>query len=270
MLPNVSAIMLVDGRHEMVFRAVKAFLAQDYPSEQCRLIVWDTGDPHYAPPFVYDHLRVIIWHRRRGRSIGELRNEAIAEANSDVIVTFDSDDWSHRSRISEQVTLLEQSGADAVGYSNLLFWDVRACGQSWLYTRSSAFNVPGSTCAFWRRVWQEKPFPNLPQPGNPQSACEDTVWQSGLKIAAVSSLRTLCAHVPQIDITRGGLFGGPADTHRRYASGPVEIEEGDPCEPRMVASIHGANTSDYSLIGRKAEYRRAPEWDSYCLERMAL
>lgn len=37
-------------------------------------------------------------------------------------------------------------------------------------------------------------------------------------------------------------------------------------EPRMVATVHGANTmaAAYGRIPRTREYRRTPEWDGYC------
>lgn len=226
--PLASGIMLVNGREKMARRAAASFQAQSYGNKL--LFVLDTGEtPAYLPGILKAYMPA--W---KDRSIGSLRNEAIALAGAvGIICHWDSDDWSHPDRIAEQVALLQASGADAVGYSDLLFWDTRHQGEAWLYTRPSRFSVPGTSLCYWRRTWQEKYFPDLPIPGKPQSISEDTPWQSGLRIAAASSIT-------------------PA------------------AEPRMIAQLHGSNTQAYIGMGVTPEWKRVPEWDKFCKEKMAL
>lgn len=220
--PLVTAVMLVDGRHGMAARAVQSFMRQTYPRDRRYLLMWDSGDPHYAPPFVYDFHGIEIWHRKRGGAIGFMRNAAIAESKGEIIIQWDSDDVSSDDRITEQVELLESSGADAVGYSEMFFADTRdgKCN-AWCYRHPHPHYLIGTSLAFHRRVWEAKPFPDLPKPGDPQSACEDTVWQYGLKCVAVSAAT-------------------------------------DP--PKMIATVHGANTR-LVIDPHCCEWTRRTDWD---------
>ncbi len=89
--------------------------------------------------------------------------------------------------------------------------------------------------AVGRKTWERKPFPNLPL--RPMGTGEDYEWSKGLRVAVAPS-----------------------------------IIDG---EPRMIARIHPGNTSQaYDLealvkLGTTT-WKRVPEWDDYCRERMAL
>lgn len=243
--PTVCCIMLTRDRPAMAKRAVESFRRQTYANK--RLVVYDTGTPTEGPYGFRDV--VMISDLPKDRTIGELRNFAIGCCVADIICTWDSDDWSHPNRIAEQVALLQASGADAVGYADLLFWKEpwvekgafnptgHRCrmGEAWLYSRPTRLNVPGTTLCYWRKSWERKPFPHLPEVGNPTSQGEDIVWQAGLKVEAVSSF---CE------------TNGVAPPHG----------------PRMIASVHSGNTmaAGYSHMGHVEEFRRVPLWDSYC------
>lgn len=188
--PTVACILLTRDRPEMTARAVASFRAQTY-GNACMLIFNTGGDLIGLDSLGRPSARKVAhWHRPEyvGKSIGELRNLAIhAEADwwgfeSDIIATFDSDDVSHASRISEQVALLQSSGADCVGYNEAVFWDERQ-SQAWLWTAqpNSRMQPLGASQAFPRRVWQQKPFAHT-------SRGEDLQFVSGLKVAAVSSV----------------------------------------------------------------------------------
>jgi glycosyltransferase involved in cell wall biosynthesis len=254
--PTVCAILLTRDRPEMTARAVRSFRAQAYAKK--RLLVLDTGSESTGYLGDYDG----VTHHwadlsLQGWTIGQLRNEANKRAgDADILCHWDSDDLSHPNRIAEQVALLQASGADAVGYSDLLFWKMSASvdpsipgnhrfGSAWLYTRPSKTCVPGTSLCYWRKTWERKPFPHLPERGNPQSIGEDVVWQAGLKVEAVSSILSF-----------------PKDENVIASSR----------EPRMIASVHGDNTMafGYSHIGSLEEYRRVPMWDRYCQHAMEL
>jgi glycosyltransferase involved in cell wall biosynthesis len=204
--------MLVCGRPEMTARAVRSFEAQSY--EQKELIHFENSGE---------------------RSIGLLRNQANALATGDIICHFDSDDISHPNRIAEQVALLQLSGADAVGYGDMLFWreiDRRSRLEAWLFTGPFPRYVLGTSLCYWRKAWERRPLPN-------ENQGVEEKWCAELKVAAES-----CFCFP-----RG--------------------------EVRMIASIHSGNISTgYDLEKHVAmgsqQWKRASEWDDYCRERMAL
>jgi hypothetical protein len=221
--PTVYAMMLCHGRPEMARRALECFAAQTY---ECKVLsVWE------APG-----------------SIGKLRNQANARAEADIIIHWDDDDWSHPNRIAEQVALLQSSGAECVGYNEMLFWRCprgdelgaspkgcdtashapRDSGEAWLYTGPSAQYCLGTSMCYWRETWEQNPFEDT------NAGCDDLYWHGrGLRMVAESSVLMADA------------------------------------QPRMIAAIHGGNTCA-AIDPTSTDWRRMPEWDAYCSERMAL
>ena len=234
----------------MAARAVRAFREQTYQNK--RLYVLDTGNEN-AGYFLDDD---DVSHRwadisLQTWSIGRLRNEACHNnADADIFIHWDDDDWSHPSRIAEQVAHLQLSGADVVGYDELLFWDGRIVGriaseavritengieadvnvtngEAWIYRNKLA--KAGTSFCYKRSFWESRFCHDLPRPE--RGACgEDWAFAAGAGIARVSGV-------------------------------------GD--EPRIIASIHGGNTSAYEIV-EGANWHRAPEFDDYCRERMKL
>jgi hypothetical protein len=243
--PTVCATLLTRDRPELARKAVECFRAQTY--EKKRLLVWNTGphgplleDPEALDTSSQLHEPWIIGPVE-GLTIGELRNDAaecaIDSINPEIFVHWDDDDHNHPNRITEQVALLQASGADVVGYSDMLFW--RYCrgfaydpgfafrmGEAWLYA-STKGGVPtlGTSLCYKRSVWEKHHFANETQ------GVEDH-WMREKHIAAVS-----CLSSPD------GSF-----------------------EPRMIARIHGGNTSngykleEYIAAGSR-EWTRVPAWD---------
>jgi hypothetical protein len=167
-------------------------------------------------------------------SIGWLRNEANTSFPSvDIIAHFDDDDWSHPNRLTEQVALLQASGADAVGYNEMLFWRNQLWdggpGDAWLYSNPRPNYALGTSLCYWRKAWERSPFTDGPKP---EGTSEYHHWfkQGGVTVASKSS------------------FGG---------------SEG---EPRMVARIHGKNFGAYDIekqiAGGSREWKRVPSWDA--------
>src|SRR5205814_122178 len=135
--------------------------------------IYDTGEvdcSHRFESLGRPTARMIAqWYRpeHRGKSIGAIRNLAIKAACEywytlpDIIVTFDSDDWSHPQRIAEQVALLQASGADCVGYREAVFYDTRPgqfCG-AWIYRSLDTSYAIGASLAFHKSTWERVPFP---------------------------------------------------------------------------------------------------------------
>ena len=218
--PTVYAVMLCHGRPEMARRALECFAAQTY--ERKVLSVWE------APG-----------------SIGKLRNQANSQTVADIIVHWDDDDWSHPNRIAEQVALLQSSGAECVGYNEMLFWNVsrkpkhqpfefEPPGEAWLYTGPSDQYCLGTSMCYWRETWERNPFRDT------NAGCDDLYWHGrGLRMVGVP------------------------------AFGFNTAIQGEPKVPRMIAAIHDGNTCA-AIDPTSADWRRVPEWDAYCRARMAL
>lgn len=255
MKPTVCAVMLVNGRPEMVARAIRCFLAQTY--ERKRLLIWDsTPDliccdqtehdgvfhiPAAGLEFPYDPgCRVL--------TIGELRNAANDFwTEYPIIAHWDSDDWSHPRRLEEQVELLERSGKECVGYNEMLFWQTPVIlhetggrrsgdfemavkrGEAWLYRLPLPGYALGTSLLYWRKAWERNPFED-------KSNGEDTAFLKKVSCASSSA----CAQASiEIDF-------GP--TRRTL-------------EPRMIATVHGGNTATV-IDPAHSEWKRVSEWDA--------
>lgn len=242
--PRVICVLLTRDRPELAKRAVDCFKAQTY--ENKRLFVFNTGRDDWLrqEELVYSE----HYPHFANETIGELRNFANSYSNpnclkGDIIAHWDDDDYSPPHRLTEQVALLQASGADAVGYNEMLFWRTPPVtgndwtknppvdyGEAWLYTNHRPGYVLGTSLMYWRSVWEAKPFPDLPKA--PGGTGEDTEWICGLKVIAQDFA-----------------------TRRDYAD----------TSPRMVARIHGQNYGTYNLEEQIAqgsqEWRRVPQWD---------
>jgi hypothetical protein len=250
--PLVCAIMLTRDRPEMAARAVRSFREQTYRNRV--LAVLDTGnDPCGTDEWLLEDM--MTWSLQpshnedirglaRRKSIGALRNEVCDWAAHgptpipEIFITWDDDDWSHAARIAEQVALLQSSGAACVGYSQALFWDTVTppAGQAWIYSG----NPIGASFCYWRETWEALPFEDV-------SRGEDDRFWRALRVA-----------------------GKKVETF----SGLVAPSLADNDYPRMIHHIHGGNTwvPDYAKAAAHGSnnWRRAPEFDEYCRERMAL
>lgn len=241
--PTVCAIMLTRDRPEMARLAVDCFRAQTYPHGRRRLLIWDSS-PDFEAYTTYGEANDItpVPADETDKTIGALRNRSVDFWNDyDIVVHWDDDDWSHPNRIAEQVALLQSTGADCVGYNEMLFWDSRPgqfCG-AWLYSNPAPRYALGTSLCYWRRTWERNPFPATSQG-------EDFRWLAKLaKVQAISSLIKPCCGYPMHE---------------------------PPTMPRMIASIHGGNTSNaYNPAKMQAsEWKRVPEWDKPLLKRMKL
>jgi hypothetical protein len=262
--PVVACVMLVDGRRDMVKRAIASFRSQTYQRKRLLIVASDlsnNGIPicwlslragyvevvgvvgsdgiHRSERFDPQPPDFQINFAYRG-TVGELRNFGglgCRSMGADVVAHWDSDDWSHPKRLEEQVAhLLASWPRQCVGYNKMLFWDTtrytcRDAGQeeAWLYANDNPAQPLGTSLMYWREAWERNPFQSL----KPSTGGEDVRFLDKLKpfATSVSSLRP----------------------------------DG---EPRMIAAIHGANTS--SRIIECKEWIRVREYDEICRKTMAL
>jgi hypothetical protein len=232
---KVGCVMLMSpGRDAFQHQAVKCFDSQTY-----------TGG-----------LRLLTLPADPARTIGAMRNYANSLlTDCDIVCHWDDDDWSHPNRIAEQVVSLQATGADCVGYNEMLFWRQREQprnadkiynhtlepGEAWLYSNPNPRYALGTSLCYWRWAWEAQPFPDL-QHG------EDTEWIRGLNCYAVSAML------------------GPETYGKDFA------------HPRMIARIHSGNSSSAydpiemarhnALPRSERQWSRVPEWDKVCREVM--
>jgi hypothetical protein len=227
---TIVAVMLADGRAEMVRRAIESFHKQmPVPDTKTVLLVLDSGKKplrSLCEPYVV-HIRHC---KAGGETIGSLRNVAneiaVKTWSPSFIAHWDSDDWSHPRRLVEQTHNLRlKSYLAGVGYRNLPFWNGK---EAWLYDSGNHGLCVGTSMFYRAEVWAANTFPST-------NSGEDTRWQ-------------LDKHCKSYD----SILHGGAATH-----------------PRMVAQLHKGNTSSRVIEGAR-EWRRAPEHDQYCREVMEL
>ena len=199
-LPTVAAILLTRDRPAMSRRAVECFRAQTYPAAKRLLVIFDSGDdPQWTAPLLAtsegctpmrDNEAHLWAQKQQGQPIGTLRNLANEWAASgvvgtfgrpDILMHFDSDDFSHPRRMEEQVAALP--GVEATGYNEMLFWDSTSADShgAWIYRGAPSYLI-GTSLAYWRATWERKRF-------QPLMTGEDSEFQKGLRVRAVSAGR---------------------------------------------------------------------------------
>ena len=252
--PLVVCVCLTADRQAMTERAVSSFASQTYKNKF--LVIFDTGvTPFKLPtsdrePSIYGKVALVKADHDPKDRIGKLRNMVNGAIRCELIAHWDSDDWSHSSRLTEQVKALTPE-LDAVGYNEVLFWreprivfeatGIESAGiaigkpaEAWLYSNSDPRYAIGSSLLYRRATWEQHPFKDdFPAPNG---TGEDHNWIQGIAIKAVSSFR-------------------------------------DKQGPKMICSIHAGNTSTgYEAIDQPGQtsWKRSPEYDDLCRRTMTL
>jgi glycosyltransferase involved in cell wall biosynthesis len=122
----VSCLCVTRGRPALLRRAVACFQAQTHPHREL-LIVWESDDR-----LTRDYLSTLDDPRRRTlqapalpkRSLGALRNLAVAEARGTLVAQWDDDDWYAPGRLEEQLRALQESGRPACVLARWTIYDV--------------------------------------------------------------------------------------------------------------------------------------------------
>ncbi len=234
--PIVTAVMLVNGREAMVRRALKSFRSQTYKNK--RLMIYDTGWESPEIRLRYDKYEGYDCNRGSKDSIGTLRNKANALVTSDVLIHWDSDDWSHPERMAEQVAFLQSSGAECVGYHDMICLDTTP-GQfagAWQYSSAVRPYCMGTSMCYWRAAWNSVPFAGT------NDGCDDLWWRDRVVMESVTS--------------QGG------GEHMEGNTDVVSVA------PRMIVSIHGGNRCARIAEGFP-EWTRLPHMDKWTREAMA-
>jgi O-antigen biosynthesis protein len=205
----VSAIMPTRSRPALSRVALNCFLRQTYEPKEL-VIIDDNDDPSFRTSPAIEGVRYL---RTAKMDLGLKRNALCDAALGEIVIHFDSDDWSAPERMSDQVDRLLKSGRPLTGYNTLLFWDeVNGAGYSWKVSHPPRVRtmdgvletVCGASMCYHRSFWRTHPFPDV------------EVGEDG--------------HLEAAAQRRGG----------------VSSEES---RGLLVARVHGKNTSSASRIG---------------------
>lgn len=162
---KVTAIMPTRGRCEWALQALRSFLAQTHDDKEI-VIVDDADERSFASrpvdPEGLDRIRYQILDRRL--SIPEKRNHCCELASGDVIMHWDSDDWSAKSRMADQLARLEKSELAVGGYYAMLFWDHQN-RLGYRYKGSVNYAI-GTSLAYRREWWSDHKFRFPPDVGH--------------------------------------------------------------------------------------------------------
>jgi O-antigen biosynthesis protein len=157
--PLVSCIMPTWNRRPYVARAVKYFLAQNYPERE--LIIIDDGDDAVID-IVPEDSRVRYLRQTTRSSLGAKRNAACQAARGEIIVHWDDDDWNAAWRISYQAEALLERNVAMCGLSTLYFLDPSSgCAWEYSYTQLGVPWLCGNSLCYRKSFWQDHPFPSV-------------------------------------------------------------------------------------------------------------
>ena len=266
MSPTVCCVMLVNGRAEMVNRAIASYKAQTYVAKS--LLILDSGKKPVKRTPRCEYNATTAWMPdMNGATIGALRNAAnwcaVDHFNANLIAHFDSDDWSHSRRLEEQVALLQASGKQCVGYRELLFWDTRhvaqcthagvvsrdECpycenlGEAWIYRNHEPRWCAGASMLYTREVWEACPFDDAPH--------EDQRWWLTPEVS------NNCVGISSIDPTKVEEF---------QCGGAIMRDAWGGTEPRMICQMHSGGTEQIprEVMLRGDVWARASQFDVFC------
>jgi hypothetical protein len=154
----VSAILPTRGRREWAQQALECFMAQTYPDKE--LVILDDSEDMSFPNGVHHDW---VFHYRGVRpqstvdNIPKKRNWCCTVAQGEIIIHFDSDDYSVPTRMAEQVEFLQKSGKAVAGYSDLLIYDTVA-EQAYSYKAPKPQFVVGTSLIYRRDWWETRQY----------------------------------------------------------------------------------------------------------------
>jgi O-antigen biosynthesis protein len=146
----VTAIMPTWNRAGLIGVAINCFLRQTY--QDAELLIVDDGDDSTAS-LIPQHER-IRYVKLEGPKLntGAKRNKCCELANGDVIIHWDSDDWSAATRIERQVEMLLKSGKQMAGYHSLHYYEVKT-GRAYRYSNAHPPYASGTSQCYFRAWW---------------------------------------------------------------------------------------------------------------------
>ncbi len=157
--PLVSCIMPTFNRREFVPRALDYFLRQDYPNTE--LIILDDGEDCVVD-LIPNDFRVHYYRESNRKNVGAKRNWLCEQAQGEIIIHWDDDDWFASNRINLQVEAICREAADICGLNRVYFLssDTRSAWE-YVYSVNSARWVCGSSLCYTKEFWQRNRFAEI-------------------------------------------------------------------------------------------------------------
>lgn len=153
---KVSVLLCTHNSRALLPIAIESYLSQDYENKE--LMVIDDGDDLIAD--MVKGIPGVHYHLVPAQNLAEKRNVAIRLAKGDIIVHFDSDDWSGPQRIVHQVKAL--GNHKVVGYNKAWWYDTRRKVATY-----ASCGLWGATLCYDRQWALEHPWDET------QTSCED-------------------------------------------------------------------------------------------------
>lgn len=141
----VSAVLPTRGRQELAAQAVECFKSQTYLMKE--LVVLDDEDDPSFPDGIQD-VRIHYFRQSESLNIPQKRNKVNALTRGEVLMHFDSDDWSAPERMADQMRLFEECGKAVLGFHSVLF---HASAAAYRYVGATVYPLGTSLC--YRKCW---------------------------------------------------------------------------------------------------------------------
>jgi len=152
--PLVCCICPTFNRREFIPRAIRCFLAQDYPNRQ--LIILDDGTDLIQDLVPADPSIVYLTNPTK-ECYGVKLNRLCESASSEYVMHWDDDDWHSPSRISRQMCpLIEDPNLKVSGTSQIYYYRHDRSRQAWLYKGNKAKWLGG--IGYPLSAWRERKF----------------------------------------------------------------------------------------------------------------
>ena len=142
------------GRTELTAQALQCFLMQTWLNKEL-IVIDDSEQPAF--PVAPSAPGIFYWALPGHKTVAAKRNLAVGRAHGEVIVHWDSDDYSAPGRITDQVERLATWGAEATGYHSMVFMDQER-RRAWKY-HGALDTALGSSLCYRKDFWQKHPFP---------------------------------------------------------------------------------------------------------------
>lgn len=169
--PLVSLVCPTYNRIRYMPTAIRCFTQQLYAPVEL-IIVDDSTEGQLALP-ADGRIKHIRLDKRT--PTGTKRNIGAEAAEGQIIANLDDDDWSHPSRIEDEVRRLLKTGKMVTGYNASVLYD-ESTKQLHKIRGGPPYYASGSSQVYWRDWWVKNPYPDC-------SFGEDSVFSRTARLA---------------------------------------------------------------------------------------
>ena len=224
-MPLVTCIMPTFNRRVFLPRALRCFLAQDYPSLE--LVIVDDGTDPISDLLPHDS-RIRYFRLEEKQHIGSKRNFACEQARGEYIVHWDDDDWHAPDRVSRQISALREKGAHICGTSTMLYYR-ESTNQAFRYQYPGPLPMWMGTLAYPVEIWRNLRF-------EPIQIAEDVKFLARVPPRLRVDLRDVRLSISAIHdanaspkVTQGSCWSAaPVETLRAIAGEELTVQRSGP------------------------------------------